>query len=106
VSRELIIALRREAAFDPTPLPEDLAALHVPFDQLGDEDRVERALQEAAAAAERIALVGAMGSGKSSVLSYTLTPARGFAALPISVAPESDETVTDRAPSPNTWCGW
>ena len=38
---------------------------------------------------------GAMGAGKSSVLSYALTTANGFAALPISVAPESDETVTD-----------
>ena len=57
--------------------------------------RVEAALAEAARAAERIALVGAMGSGKSSVLSYTLSGERGFAALPISVAPESDEVVTD-----------
>lgn len=95
MSSELIAALRREAAFDPTPLPEDLAALHVPFDELLGEARTERALQEAAEAAGRIALVGAMGAGKSSVLSYTLTPARGFAPLPISVAPESDETVTD-----------
>lgn len=37
----------------------------------------------------------AMGAGKSSVLAYALTTANGFAALPISVAPESDETVTD-----------
>jgi hypothetical protein len=95
VSRDLIAALRREAAFDPTPLPEDLAALHVPFDELLGEARTERALHEAAEARGRIALVGAMGAGKSSVLSYTLTPARGFAPLPISVAPESDETVTD-----------
>ena len=95
MSRELIGSLRREAAFDPTPLPEDLAALHVPFDALNGGDRVEQALAAAARAAERIALVGAMGSGKSSVLSYTLTAEQGFAALPISVAPESDETVSD-----------
>jgi hypothetical protein len=95
VSRELILALRRAAALDPTPLPEDLAALHVPFDQMLGDGRVEHALREAAAAAERIAVVGAMGAGKSSVLSYALTAPNGFAALPISVAPESDETVTD-----------
>jgi hypothetical protein len=95
VSRELILALRRDAAFDPTPLPEDLAALHVPFDRLLGDQRVEQRLHDAAQAVERIAVVGAMGAGKSSVLSYTLTPARGFAPLPISVAPESDETVTD-----------
>jgi hypothetical protein len=95
MSRELIVSLRREAAFDPTPLPEDLAALHVPFDELGGDGRVERALNEAAQAAERIAVIGTTGCGKSSVLSYTLTAERGFAALPISVAPESDETVTD-----------
>jgi hypothetical protein len=95
VSRDLIVALRREAAFDPTPLPQDLAALHVPFDRLLGEPRVERALAEAARAADRIAVVGTMGGGKSSVLAHTLTPANGFAALPISVAPESDETVTE-----------
>ncbi|MDQ3849562.1 MAG: hypothetical protein M3296_02960 [Actinomycetota bacterium] len=93
----LIGALRQEAAFDPTPLPEDLAALHVPFDELLGQERTERALQLAAEAVGRIALVGAMGAGKSSVLAYTLTPARGFAALPISVAPESEQTVTDPA---------
>jgi hypothetical protein len=66
VSRELILALRRDAVLDPTPLPEDLAALHVPFDQMLGDVRVEHALREAAAAAERIAVVGAMGAGKSS----------------------------------------
>lgn len=95
MSRELIAVLRREAAFDPTPLAEDLAALHVPFDQLLGDARVERALAEAARAADRIALVGTMGGGKSSVLAHTLTHGNGFAALPISVAPESDETVTE-----------
>lgn len=95
MSRELIVSLRREAAFDPTPLPEDLAALHVPFDDLLGDRRVETALADAGRAAERIALVGPMGSGKSSVLSYTLTSECGFATLPISVAPESDDTVTD-----------
>lgn len=95
MSRELILALRREAAFDPTPLPQDLAALHVPFDRLLGEPRVERALAEAARAADRIAVVGSMGGGKSSVLAHTLTHGNGFAALPISVAPEHDETVTE-----------
>ena len=95
MSRELILRLRRDAALDPTPLPEDLRALHVPFDQLLGDTRVERALIEAARAAERIAVVGAMGSGKSSLLSYALTTANGFAALPISVAPEPDETITE-----------
>lgn len=69
MSRELILMLRHRAALDPTPLPEDLAALHVPFDELLGHSRVERALSEAAAAAERIAVVGAMSAGKSSVLS-------------------------------------
>lgn len=95
MSRALILALRQDAAFDPTPLPEDLAGLHVPFDSLLDDQRVEQRLQDAAQAVERFAVVGAMGAGKSSVLSYTLTPARSFATLPISVSPESDETVTD-----------
>jgi hypothetical protein len=31
MSRELVEALRAAAAFDATPLPEDLAALHVPL---------------------------------------------------------------------------
>jgi hypothetical protein len=95
VSRELIEALRAAAAFDATPLPEDLAALHVPFDDLLGDEKTERELRKAAEASGRIALVGAMGAGKSSVLSYALTPSEGFAPIPISVAPESDETVTD-----------
>jgi len=95
MSKELIETLRAAAAFDATPLPEDLAALHVPFDDLLGEAKTENELQKAAEAGGRIALVGAMGAGKSSVLAYALTPAAGFAPLPISVAPESDETVTD-----------
>lgn len=95
MSRELIETLRAVAAFDATPLPEDLAALHVPFDELLGEEKTERELRKAAEASGRIALVGAMGSGKSSVLSYALTPAEGFAPIPISVAPETDETVSD-----------
>lgn len=95
MSRELIEALRAAAAFDATPLPDDLATLHVPFDELLGEQKTERELQTAAEASGRIALVGAMGTGKSSVLSYALRPSEGFAPLPISVAPESDETVTD-----------
>lgn len=95
MSRELIEELRAAAAFDATPLPENLAALHVPFDELLSEEKTEGELRKAAQAEGRIALVGAMGAGKSSVLSYALTPAEGFAPLPISVAPESDETVTD-----------
>lgn len=95
MSRELIEALRAAAAFDATPLPEDLAALHVPFDDLLGESRTESELRKAAESGGRIALVGAMGAGKSSVLSFSLTPSEGFAPLPISVAPESDETITD-----------
>lgn len=95
MSRELIEVLRAAAAFDATPLPEDLAALHVPFDDLLGDEKTERELRKAAEASGRIALVGAMGAGKSSVLSYALTPSEGFAPIPISVAPESDETVTD-----------
>jgi ATPase subunit of ABC transporter with duplicated ATPase domains len=66
-----------------------------PFDDLLGDEKTERELRKAAEASGRIALVGAMGAGKSSVLSYALTPSKGFAPIPISVAPESDETVTD-----------
>lgn len=59
MSRELIEALRAAAAFDATPLPEDLATLHVPFDDLLGDETTERELRKAAEASGRIALVGA-----------------------------------------------
>jgi hypothetical protein len=95
VSTALLARLSREGAFDPTPLPADLAALHVPFDELLGQPETEATLAAAAVAKGRIALVGPMGSGKSSVLAHVFQAERGFAPIHVSVAPEQDSTVTD-----------
>jgi hypothetical protein len=95
VTPKLMALLSRESAFDPTPLPADLAALHVPFDHLTGKAETEAALHTATNGNGRIALVGPMGSGKSSVLANVFHADRGFAPIQVSVAPEQDETVTD-----------
>lgn len=87
--------VREAAVLDPTPPPQDLAALHVSFDRLLGGVRTEMALRSAIGAGERIAIVGAMGSGKSSVLASTLSVENGFAFLPVSVAAEDQQVATD-----------
>lgn len=105
MSKELIETLRAAAAFDATPLPEDLAALHVPFDDLLGEAKTENELQKAAEAGGRIALVGAMGAGKSSVLAYALTPSAGFAPSLSRLPRRATRPSPTRVASPSTWCG-
>lgn len=95
MSADLLALLSRESAFDPTPLPTDLAALHVPFDTLTSGHETEGALRAAAHSSGRVALVGPMGSGKSSVLAHVFQPDEGFAPIQVSVAPEHEETVTE-----------
>lgn len=95
MSVDLLALLSRQSAFDPTPFPADLAALHVPFDRLTRSTTTETALHAATETNGRVALVGPMGSGKSSVLSHVFQPDRGFAPIQVSVAPEQEQTVTE-----------
>jgi len=91
-----LVHLQWAHAFDPTPRREDLAVYHVPFDELGAERPIERALGEAALRAERIAVVGSSGSGKSNVIAHVLGPlVEGVAPILIPVTTEPAETIVE-----------
>lgn len=71
----LTLATLRECyVFESTPQRGNLAALHVPFDQLTGNDRTETRLLGAVHRNEPSAVVGASGSGKSSVIAHVLNP--------------------------------
>jgi hypothetical protein len=93
VSLGVLRALSQRNAFKPTPVHE-LAAVHVPFDELVAAGRTEARLGEAVRAGKRVALVGERGGGKSSVAEWVLHDPP-LAAIDVPVAGEPDETVTD-----------
>lgn len=68
----LLAHLRQWNAFDPHPLPETLGQLHVSFDDLYRDTKVEARLREALGRGGRAAIIGSSGTGKSSVLAHTL----------------------------------
>ncbi len=84
----LTLATLRECyVFESTPQRGNLAALHVPFDQLTGNDRTEARLLGAIHRNEPSAVVGASGSGKSSVIAHVLNPVtEGVAPLLVPVA--------------------
>jgi hypothetical protein len=83
-------------AFDPFPRREDLAAYHVPFDQLTGRRIVEQRLRRGAHRAQRSVVMGASGVGKSSVIVYTLGPLeQDIVPFRVPVADEPVATVTD-----------
>lgn len=93
---ERLAALRDAHAFDPAPSRHDLSAVHVPFDELGGTSTCEAQLDRVLREGQRVALVGASGSGKSSVTQYVLGPAvEGLAPLPILVSVENPAIATD-----------
>lgn len=88
-------------AFNPNPLHATLSALHVPFDaMLGvhAHGACERTVDRAVRQGRRVALVGATGTGKSSVIEHVLGPlVEGLAPLTIPVALEHPEVATEPA---------
>ncbi len=99
MSLSRLLELDALRAFEATHRFEDLDLYHVPFDELTGRPDTEAVLARMAARAGRIAVLGASGSGKSSVMASVLgpfseeLPAR-VVPLRIPVAVESDETVT------------
>ena len=71
---ELLRALQNERAFDPTVRFEELGALHMPFDEMHQTQDVEDRVRDAIRRAERVALIGTTGSGKSSTAAYVADP--------------------------------
>ena len=90
--------LRDRYVFESTPLYGNLGALHVPFDELTGNRRTETRLHGALRRNERSAVIGASGSGKSSVMAHVLNPlAAGIAPLVIPVAAMPAATVDSPA---------
>lgn len=89
-----LITLRDRYVFESTPQRHDLGALHVPFDELVGDQRTETRLDGALRRGERVAVIGASGSGKSSVIAHVLGPtAEGVAPLVIPLAALPSTTV-------------
>jgi hypothetical protein len=93
MSYGLLEALSKGHAFNPSP-NRDLAAVHVPFDELNASADTEARLADAARTGKRVALVGERGGGKSSVSDWVLNDPP-LAAIEVPVAGEPDATVTD-----------
>lgn len=102
MSHQLLIGLRDGRAFDASPSSEKLAALHVPFDDLaaqGDR-RYEDQCVAALSRRERVVLIGASGSGKSSITEYVLARpslVNVVAPLYIRVSMQDDKLSADPA---------
>jgi len=98
MSRALLIELHSRHALDPVPLRGQLAALHVPWDELTGTNATEARLRSTVESEHRVALIGASGSGKSSTIAWSLdTPQRDVLAIPVHVRNEQDDVVIDPA---------
>lgn len=95
MSVELLRALDDWRVFESMPLPGARSDLFVPFDRLAGVG-VEGTLRRGLADLRRVALVGAVGSGKSSLLEYVLsTTDDPLAPLWVSAGHEGERTLTD-----------
>ncbi|MDQ1672016.1 MAG: hypothetical protein QOC98_578 [Frankiaceae bacterium] len=96
---DLLTRLQAANAFDAAPVLHELHELHVPFDELGAlpppvVGAWEQALDAALRRGERVAVLGASGEGKSSLMQYVLRPTvEALFPLPIPVA-LADASVT------------
>lgn len=83
-------------AFCSSPRIDQLADFHVPFDELTGSRTCEHALARALRHGHRVALVGASGAGKSSVVEHTLGPlVEGLAPMRVPIAMERPAIATD-----------
>ena len=86
MSRDVLNALVQARAFNATPPRDDLGGLHVPFESMVAECHVEGRLDDSVRRGDRVALIGASGWGKSSLVSYVLGPtATGVAPILVPV---------------------
>jgi len=93
MSFDLVDQASRSPAFDPTPQPESLAAAHVPFQVLADND-IEGRITASLNQFGRISLVGPSGSGKSSLARYVVRPnGQELAPIWVNVATEDHEKI-------------
>jgi hypothetical protein len=91
---ELLAALHRRQAFAPVAQPGYRTHLYVPFEELVG-GRHESLLREAFESTQRVAVIGPIGSGKSSLIEYVTIGAAVFAPIWISVGHESADMLRD-----------
>lgn len=92
---DLLAVLHSRHAFEPVAQPGHRGQLYVPFEKLVG-GRHEALLSDSFRATERVALIGPIGSGKSSLLEYvTRAGAEQLAPIWVSVGHESDVILRD-----------
>jgi hypothetical protein len=79
-------------AFDPTPMPDSLAACLKPYQELVPGCSLESDLQSAALGYGRVGLIGGIGCGKSGVSRYALS-GQGLAMVALNVVTEDREKI-------------
>ena len=79
-------------AFDPTPMPDSLAACLMPYEQLVPGCNLETELRSAVASFGRVGLVGGIGCGKSGVSRYALG-GPGLAMIALNVVTEDRDKI-------------
>jgi ATPase subunit of ABC transporter with duplicated ATPase domains len=90
-----LAVLHRRQAFAPVAQPGYRTHLYVPFEELVG-GRHESLVQEAFENTQHLAVIGPIGSGKSSLIEYVTTAgAATFAPIWISVGHESDTMLRD-----------
>jgi ABC-type transport system involved in cytochrome bd biosynthesis fused ATPase/permease subunit len=72
MSMAVLRELQQRHAFNPTPPESELGHLHMPFDTLTGQRLYEQTLAAALRRGERVALIGPIGAGKSSVTAHVL----------------------------------
>ncbi|WP_428117880.1 hypothetical protein [Candidatus Poriferisodalis sp.] len=85
-------------AFESSPRRMDLGVLHVPFDELTDGAETEARLDASIRRREPVALIGASGCGKSSVIAHVLGPTvEGVVPVyvPVAAAPAQTADTAD-----------
>jgi energy-coupling factor transporter ATP-binding protein EcfA2 len=95
-----LLELDGRRVFEATHRFDDLDVYHVPFDELTGRPETEAVLARMAGREARVAVIGASGSGKSSLVASVLGPFAEqvpdhIVPLRIPVAGEADETVTE-----------
>lgn len=109
MSADLLRQLRESKAFDPTPSPGRMSRVHVPFDDLTSsvDGQYEKRFAGALLRRERLALIGASGSGKSSITEFVLNDpeAKDVAAVRIRLGMQTDSLISDPAEFPRLLVG-